>query len=80
MARETGLKETDLAHIVRAKRALRALHALSIRLCYSRPTESDIMELRECIAHIGTALEITTLWLGPQIPADIRSWLETVTE
>ena len=80
MTRANGLKETDLAYLVRAKQAVKALHALSIRLCYKRPTEDDIIELRESIAEIGTALEIMTLWLGPQIPEDIRAWLDAVVD
>jgi len=76
MGRAIGLKETDLAHLVRAKFALKDLHALSVRLCYNRPTEDDIIELRDSIAKIGAALELMTLWLGPQTSPQVRAWLE----
>jgi len=75
MAWTTGLKETDLAQIARAKQALKALHALSVRLCYHRPTEDDIIELREKIHEIGSALEIVTLWLGPKKSEEMEAWL-----
>jgi len=76
MGRAIGLKETDLAHLVRAKFALKDLRALSVRLCYNRPTEDDIIELRDSIAKIGAALELMTLWLGPQTSPQVRAWLE----
>ena len=78
MGRAIGLKETDLAHLVRAKFALKDLHALSIRLCYKRPTENDIIELRDNIAKISAALELMTLWLGPQTSPQILAWLEAL--
>lgn len=64
MARWTALKETDLAAIARAKDAVQRLHAIQLRLCFHRPTDEMMEQMREAIQDISVGLEMATLWVA----------------
>ena len=61
--RRMALVETDLAALARATEATERLHALSLRLCFKRPTIEDIEGMRGDLQDIVTILALVRLWL-----------------
>ena len=66
MSRLTVLVETDLAQIVRGKDGVSRLRAINLRMCFQRPDDEMIEQMREAIQDVAAALDTATSWVAQQ--------------